>query len=64
MPRGRGALRVGGGGLLFLLALPGLVLARPGPVVRRCYTIMRGLGMIAAGLGFASEPYAVRASRG
>ena len=61
---GRGALRVGGGGLLFLLALPGLVLARPGPVVRRCYTIMRGLGMIAAGLGFASEPYAVRASRG
>lgn len=61
---GRGALRVGGGGLLFLLALPELVLARPGPVVRRCYTIMRGLGMIAAGLGFASEPYAVRASRG
>lgn len=61
---GRGAVRVGGGGMLLALALPGLVLARPGRAVRRCYTIMRGLGMIAAGIGLESEPYAGRASRG
>ncbi|MEZ5862925.1 MAG: glycosyltransferase [Geminicoccaceae bacterium] len=60
----RGVLRVGGGGLLLLLALPGLAVARPGPAVRCCYTIMRGLGMIAGALGFASEPYAVGSGRG
>ncbi len=60
----RGALRVGAGGLLLLLTLPGLATGRPGPAVRRCYTVMRGLGMIAGGLGFSSEPYAARPGHG
>lgn len=60
----RGALRVGAGGFLLLLTLPGLLRGRPGPAVRRSYTVMRGFGMIAGGLGFTSEPYAVRAGHG